>query len=36
MSNKEVGEELHKSFIKKFEERKVQSLFLDNILCANW
>ena len=30
MSNKEVAEELHKSIIRKFNERKVHSFFIDN------
>ena len=31
MSNKELAEELHKTIIKKFNERKVHSSFIDNI-----
>ena len=31
MSNKEVAEELHKSIIRKFNERKVRSSFINNI-----
>ena len=31
ISNKELAEELHKPIIRKFEKRKVYSLFLDNI-----
>ena len=31
ISNKELGEELHKPFIRKFEKRKVCSPFRDNI-----
>ena len=31
MSNKELAEELHKSVIRKFEQRKVHSPFIDNI-----
>ena len=35
MENKGLAEELHKSTIRKFEERKVYSCFIDNILGAN-
>ena len=31
MSNKELAEELHKPFIRKFEKRKVHSSFIDNV-----
>ena len=31
MLNKELAEELHKLIIRKFNKRKVQSLFRDNI-----
>ena len=31
-SNKELSEELHKPIIRKFNKRKVQSPFIDNIL----
>ena len=31
MSNKELAEKLHKTIIKKFNERKVHSSFIDNI-----
>ena len=31
ISNKELGEELHKLIIRKFKERIVHSAFLDNI-----
>ena len=31
MQDKELAEELHKSIIRKFEKRKVQSSFIDNI-----
>ena len=31
MSNKELAEELHKPIIKKFQKRKIQSSFTDNI-----
>ena len=31
MSNKYLAEELHKPIIWKFEKRKVQSFFVDNI-----
>ena len=35
MSKKELAEKLHKPIIKKFEKRKVQSLFRDNIWGAD-
>ena len=35
MQNKGLAEELHKSTIRKFEERKVYSCFIDNILGAD-
>ena len=35
MSNKELAEELHKPFIRKFKERKVHSSFIDNIWGAD-
>ena len=35
MSNKELGEELHKPIIRKFEKRKVNSYFIDNIWDAD-
>ena len=31
VSNKILAEELHKPIIRKFNKRKVQSLFIDNI-----
>ena len=31
ISNKELAEELHKTIIRKFKKRKVQSSFTDNI-----
>ena len=31
MSNQELAEELHKPIIRKFEKRKVYSLFINNI-----
>ena len=31
MSNQELAEELHKVVIRKFEKRKIQSYFIDNI-----
>ena len=31
MSNKELAQELHKPIIKKFQKRKIQSSFTDNI-----
>ena len=31
ISKKELAEELHKPIIRKFEKRKVHSLFIDNI-----
>ena len=34
MSNKELVEELHKSIIRKFNKRKVDSSFIDNIWGA--
>ena len=35
ISNKELDEELHKPIIKKFEKRKVQLPFIDNIWSAD-
>ena len=35
ISNKELGEELHKPIVKKFNNRKVHSPFIDNIWGAN-
>ena len=35
MSNKELAQDLHKPIITKFEKRKVQSLYIDNIWDAN-
>ena len=35
ISNKELAEELHKPIIRKFEKRKVQSPFVDNIWGAD-
>ena len=35
VSNKKLAEELHKPIIKKFEKRKVHSLFTDNICGAD-
>ena len=35
MSNKELAEELHKPIIRKFEKRKVNSLFIDNLWDAD-
>ena len=35
ISNKELDEELHKPIIKKFEKRKVQFPFIDNIWSAD-
>ena len=35
ISNKELAEDLHKSIIRKFNKRKVHSLFIDNILGAD-
>ena len=35
ISNRELGEKLHKSVIRKFKKRKVQSPFIDNIWDAN-
>ena len=35
MSDKELAEELHKPIIRKFEIRKVHSLFIDNIWGAD-
>ena len=34
ISNKELGEELHKPIIRKFEKGKVHSPFIDNIWAA--
>ena len=31
ISNKELAEELHKPVIRKFDKRKVHSLFIDNV-----
>ena len=36
MSNKELAEELHKPIIRKFENRKVHSPFIDNIWDADF
>ena len=35
MSDQQLAEELHKPIIRKFNKRKVQSLFIDNIWGAN-
>ena len=35
MSKKELAEKLHKPIIKKFENRKVQSPFIENIWGAD-
>ena len=35
ISNKELAEELHKPIIKKFEQTKVHSSFIDNITGAD-
>ena len=35
MSTKELAEELHKQIIKKFEEGKVHTPFIDNIWGAD-
>ena len=35
MSNKELAEELRKRIVRKFEKRKVQSSFIDNIWGAD-
>ena len=35
MTNKELAEELHKPIIRRFEKRKVQLLFIDNICGAD-
>ena len=35
MTNKELAEELHKPIIRRFEKRKVQLLFIDNIWGAD-
>ena len=35
ISNRELAEELHKPFIRKFNKRKVHSPFLDNIWGAD-
>ena len=35
ISNKELAEELHKPIIRKLNERKVHSPFIDNICIAN-
>ena len=35
ISDKELAEELHKPVIRKFEKRKVQSTFIDNIWGAD-
>ena len=35
MSNKELAEELHKPFMRKFEKRKAHSSFIENIWGAN-
>ena len=36
MSNQELIEELHKSIIRKFEKRKINSSFIDNIWDADF
>ena len=36
MSNQELTEELHKSIIRKFEKRKINSSFIDNIWDADF
>ena len=35
ISNKELAEELHKPIIRKFNKRKVHSLFIENIWGAD-
>ena len=35
ITNKKLSEELHKTVIRKFNKRKVQSLFIDNIWGAD-
>ena len=35
MSDQQLAEELHKPFIRKFNKRKVESPFIDNILGAD-
>ena len=35
ISNKELAKELHKPMIKKFKERKIQSLFIGSIWGAD-
>ena len=35
ITNKKLSEELHKTIIRKFNKRKVQSLFIDNIWGAD-
>ena len=35
ISNKELAKELHKPVIRKFNKRKVHSLFIGNIWCAD-
>ena len=35
ISNKELAEEIHKPIIRKFNKRKVQSPFIDNIWVAD-
>ena len=35
MSDQQLAEEWHELIIKKFKERKVQSLFIDNIQVAD-
>ena len=35
LAMQKLAEELHKSIIRKFEKRKVQSPFIDNILGAD-
>ena len=35
MSNQELGKELYKAIIRKFEKQKVQSFFIDNIWGAD-
>ena len=36
MSNQELTEELHKSIVRKFEKRKINSSFIDNIWDADF
>ena len=35
LATRQLAEELHKPIIRKFNKRKVQSLFIDNIWCAD-